>query len=81
MKTDKTHRRITAAKYWDEHAIDETAGEEVEIEVQTPLAAILSIRLDPVRYANLKRLAKKRRMPITATVKTILIEALDEPQI
>ena len=76
-----SNRRIAAAKYWDEHSVDETDGEEVAVEVETPLAAVLSIRLEPARYAKLKRLAKKRNMPIISAAKAILAEALDEPQI
>lgn len=78
MKRDTFERRKVAAKHWDTHGIDEAEGEEVEVDVQTPLSAILSIRLDPTRYAKLKRLAKERNLPITSMAKAILAETLDE---
>ena len=78
LKQDRFHRRKAAAKYWDEHSVDEADGEEVAVEVETPLSAILQIRLEPAPYANLKRLAKKRGVPVTSLAKAILIEALDE---
>lgn len=81
MNHTKFHRRIAAANYWDRHGIDEADGEEVDVEVENPLSAILAIRLDSARYAKLKRLAGKRKMPVTATAKAMLTEALDEPQI
>ena len=80
LKQDRFHRRKAAAKYWDEHSVDEADGDEVDVEVETPLSAILAIRLDPARYAKLKRLARKSKMPITAAAKAILTEALDESQ-
>lgn len=80
MKTDRFHSRIAAAEHWDNHGIDESDGEEVNVEVETPLSAILSIRLDPTRYARLKRIAAKRKMPVTSVAKNILVEALDKPQ-
>ena len=80
MKTDRFRSRIAAAKHWDKHGIDESDGEEVNVEVETPLSAILSIRLDPTRYARLKRIAAKRKMPVTSVAKNILVEALDKPQ-
>lgn len=58
MTHDRFHQRITTANHYDNHAINETHGEEISVEVQTPLSAILSIHLDPARYAKLKRLAK-----------------------
>ena len=78
LKQDRFHRRKAAAKYWDEHSVDEADGEEVAVEVETPLSAILQIRLEPAPYANLKRLAKKRGVPVTSLAKTILTEALGE---
>ena len=78
LKQDRFHRRKAAAKYWDEHSVDEADGEEVAVEVETPLSAILQIRLEPAPYANLKRIAKKRGVPVTSLAKTILTEALDE---
>ena len=78
LKQDRFHRRKAAAKYWDEHSVDEAGGEEVAVEVETPLSAILQIRLEPAPYANLKRLAKKRGVPVTSLAKTILTEALGE---
>ena len=80
MKADRFHRRIAAANHYDNHAIDEADGEEVDVEVESPLSVILPIHLDPERYARLKRLAKKRGTPVTATAKAILSKALDEPQ-
>ena len=79
MNHDRFHCRIAAAKHYDNHAIDEADGEEVDVEVETPLSVILPIHLDPDRYASLKCLAKKRGMSITATAKAILTEVLDEP--
>ena len=70
--------RATAAEYWDEHGIDETDGVEVEVDVQAPLSAILSVRLAATRYARLKRIAKKRDLPITSMARSILAETLDE---
>lgn len=78
LKQDRFHRRKAAAKYWDEHSVDEADGEEVAVEVETPLSAILQIRLEPTPYANVKRLAKKRGIPVTSLAKTILTEALGE---
>ena len=79
LKQDRFHRRKAAAKYWDEHSVDPANGEEVAVEVETPLSAILQIHLQPAPYAKLKRLAKKRGVPITSMAKKILTEALDEP--
>ena len=78
MKGDTFQRRKAAAKHWDTHSIDEADGEVVDVKVQTPLSAILSIRLDPTRYAKLKRLAKECDLPITSMAKAILAEALDD---
>ena len=50
MPYDKTRRRIAVAEHWDKNAIEEADGEEVDVEVGTPLFAILSIQLDP-RYS------------------------------
>lgn len=72
------YHRETAAAYWDTYAIDEADGEVVDVEVQTPLSAILSIHVDAAQYAKLKRLAKERNLPITSMAKAILAEALDE---
>ena len=72
-------RHTAAAENWDEHGIDESDGEVVDVEVQAPLSAILSIRLDAKRHAKLKNMAKKRGLPITAMAQAILTEALDEP--
>ena len=79
LKQDRFHRRKAAAKYWDEHSVDPADGEEVAVEVETPLSVILQIRLEPEGYDKLKRLAQKRGLPITSMAKTILTEALDEP--
>ena len=78
MKRDTMQRRETAAKYWDAHAIDEADGEVVDVEVAIPLSVLLSIRLDAERYAKLKRIARKRGLPITSMAKAILTEALDQ---
>ena len=74
---DKIHRRIAAAKHWDKHGIDESDGEEVDVEVEMPLSAILSIHLDAERYASLKRIAKKRNVPVSSVARKIL----DEPRV
>ena len=78
MKHDTMRRRKAAAEYWDEHGIEESYGEVVDVEVQAPLSAILSIRLDATRYAKLKCIARKRGLPITAAAQKVLAEALDE---
>ncbi len=78
MNRDTFQRRKAAAAYWDTHGIDEADGEVVDVEVETPLAAVLSVRVDPTRYAKLKRLAKDRNLPITSMAKAILAEALDD---
>ena len=79
MSHDKPNPRIAAANHYDKHGIDESDGKEVDVQVETPLSATLSINLDAERYDNLKRIAKKRNMPITIAAKKILIEALDKP--
>ena len=79
MAEEKVRRRIAAAKHWDKHGIDESDGEEVDVQVEAPLSVTLSINLDAKRYASLKRIAKKRKMPVTSVAKNILIKALDEP--
>ena len=79
LKQDRFHRRKAAAKYWDEHSVDEAGGEEVAVEVETPLSVVLQIHLEPAPYASLKRLAKKRGVPVTSMAKKILTEGLDEP--
>ena len=78
LKQDRFHRRKAAAKYWDEHSVDEAGGEEVAVQVEAPLSVILQIRLEPAPYASLKRLAKERGVSIISVAKTILTEALDE---
>ena len=78
LKQDRFQMRKVAAKHWDEHSVDEADGEEVAVEVEKPLSVILRIHLEPAPYANLKRLAKKRGVPVTSVAKTILTEALDE---
>ena len=80
MSEDRANRRVAAAKHWDKHGIDEADGEEVAVEVETPLSVALSIGLDPARYDNLKRIAKKRNLPVTSVAKNILVKAFDEPQ-
>ncbi len=79
MTHDTTQHRKATAEHWDVHGIDETDGEVVNVEVQSPLSAILSIRLDAERHARLKHMAKKRGLPITTMAQAILTEALDEP--
>ena len=78
MNRDTFQRRKAAAEHWDTHSVDEADGEVVDVKVQTPLSAILSIRLDATRYAKLKRLAKERDLPITSMAKAILAETLDD---
>ena len=80
LKQDRFNRRKAAAKHYDNHSIDPADGEEVAVEVEAPLSAILQIHLEPAPYAKLKHLAKKRGLPITSMAKKILTEALDELQ-
>ncbi len=78
MNRDTFQRRKAAAEHWDTHSIDEADGEVVNVEVATPLSTLLSIHVDAAQYAKLKRLAKKRNIPITSMAKAILAEALDD---
>ncbi len=70
-----------AAEYWNAHGIDEAAdeGEEVEVEVKTPLSAVLSLRLDPKHLNKLKLLARAQDTGVTTMARRILCRALDEP--
>ncbi len=78
MNRNTFHRRKAAAEHWDTHGIDGADGEVVNLEVATPLSAILSIHVDAAQYAKLKRLAMERNLPITSMAKAILTDTLDQ---
>ncbi len=83
MSANKSRKetRREVAEYWDAHGIDEAAdeGEEVEVEVKTPLSAVLSLRLDPKHLDKLKLLARAQDTGVTTMARRILYRALDEP--
>lgn len=79
-ESEKFRRRSEARSYFDVHSINESPGEEVDVEAKTPLSAMMSLRLDQEHFKKLKVLARAQKVGATTLARTILQEALDEPE-